>query len=320
MKRKGNLFEKIADVENIRLAERKASRGKENRFGVKLFHQNLERNILSIANSLINETYVTSEYHIFNIVTKEGKERTIYRLPYTDRVVHHAIMNVLEPLFVSVFVSRTYSCIKKRGIHKCLSDLRRDLLKNEEETTYCLKFDIRKFYPSINHEVLKSILLRKIKDQKLLRLLYSIIDSAPGVPIGNYLSQYFANLYLAYFDHSMIEAGFKYYYRYADDVVILSSEKEKLHEALITVNNLLKPLCLTLKSNYQIFPVEARGIDFVGYVTRHHYSLMRKTIKKRFAKKAAKLEKPCNLKHSLSQYYGWAIHCNSVNLLKKLAS
>lgn len=132
------------------------------------------------------------------------------------------------------FISTTYSCIKGRGIHKCLKDLKCALCKHPNETTYCLKFDIKKFYPSINHRILKRIIRRKIKDKTLLKILDEIIDSANGVPIGNYLSQYFANLYLTPFDrYCKSTLKCKFYYRYADDIVILSNDKQWLHGILL---------------------------------------------------------------------------------------
>lgn len=140
--------------------------------------------------------------------------------------------------------------------------------------------DIRKFYPSINHEILKSIVKKKIKDKSLLKLLFEIIDSADGVPIGNYLSQFFANLYMAYFDHWVKEElKVKYYYRYADDIVLLSDDKNQLRSWVLAIKvYLTNVLELKLKDNYQIYPVESRGIDFVGYVCYHDHTLLRKVL------------------------------------------
>ena len=145
-------------------------------------------------------------------------------------------MNITESLWTKIFIRQTYSCIKFRGIHLVVKDLRKALEKDPQNTKYCLKLDITKFYPSIDHDTLKQIIRRKIKDKKLLVLLDEIIDSANGVPIGNYLSQFFANLYLAYFDHWIKEeVGIKYYYRYADDIVILGNDKNYLHNLLIAI-------------------------------------------------------------------------------------
>ncbi|MEF9476740.1 RNA-directed DNA polymerase [Chryseobacterium sp. 1B4] len=150
----------------------------------------------------------------------------------------------------------------------------------------------------------------------MLWLLDEIINSAPGLPIGNYLSQYFANFYLTFFDHWIKEnLKIKYYFRYADDIVILNNDKENLHEILkIITKYLSNNLRLEVKRNWQIFPIENRGIDFVGYVHYHTHTLLRKSIKKRFAKMLRKNPK----KESIASYYGWAKHCNSKNLLKKL--
>ena len=136
-------------------------------------------------------------------------------------------MNILEPIWINIFTKDTYSCIKNRGIHKLVNNLKKVLKSDPEGTKYCLKLDIKKFYPSINHDILKEIIRYKIKDEELLQVLDEIIDSAEGVPIGNYLSQFFANLYLAYFDHWIKEVlKVKYYFRYCDDITILGSNKE----------------------------------------------------------------------------------------------
>jgi len=317
MKRIGNLFERIISIENLQLADMKARKGKLRSYGVVQHDKNRDCNIVDLHNQLKNHQFKTSNYFVFKIY--EPKEREIYRLPYfPDRILHHAIMNVMEPIWVSIFTTDTYSCIKRRGIHAVLTRLKNDL-KDIEGTQYCLKIDVRKYYPSIDHAILKAIIQHKIKDNELLSLLFEIIDSAPGIPIGNYLSQYFANLYLAYFDHWIKEEKrVKYYYRYADDIVVLSDKKETLHSLLSDIRlYMAENLKLVIKQNYQVFPVESRSIDFVGYRFYHTHILMRKSIKKRFARAVAKRKGKINIIHSA--YYGWAIHCNSINLLKKLA-
>lgn len=321
MKRIGNLFNTVCSPENLLLAYTKAKRGKAKQYGVKLFEKNLDSNLEQLHAELTKGTYQTSEYSIFMIY--DPKERTVYRLPFRDRVVHHAIMNVLEPIWTSVFVENTYACIKGRGIHAVTRHLHRDM-RDVVGTTYCLKLDIKKFYPSIDHDVMKSIVRKKIKDTRLLHLIDGIINSAPGVPIGNYLSQFFANLYLAYFDHWLKEVKqVRYYYRYADDIVILSHDKESLHCLFIEIStHLSERLKLQVKCNYQIFPVEARGIDFVGYVFYHTHTLMRKKIKQRMCRKVARLRKKGleqkDFIHRMAPHLGWAKHCNSKHLLKKV--
>lgn len=314
MKRIGNLYQEIISIDNLNAADGKAQKGKSKQYGVVRHNKNPEQNIWELHKMLRDKTYKTSKYEIFKVY--EPKEREVYRLPYfPDRITHHAIMNVLEPIFMKVFTADSYSCIKGRGIHRASFNLRK-ALKNVEETQYCLKLDIKKFYPNVDHDFLKELLRKKIKDNDLLWLLDEIIDSAPGLPIGNYLSQYLANFYLTFFDHWLKEEmKVKYYFRYADDIVILHSCKNKLHVILNFIKGYFETnLKLQVKNNWQIFPVEKRGIDFVGYVHFHSHTLLRKSIKKRFARMLKRKPK----RESIASYYGWAKHCNSKNLLKKI--
>ncbi|WP_340112639.1 reverse transcriptase domain-containing protein [Maribellus mangrovi] len=314
MKRIGNLYEQIYSIENLQLADQIARKGKAKQPGVIWHDKSREANIQKLHEMLRDKTYQTSEYTTFTVY--EPKERLIFRLPFfPDRITHHAVMNILEPVFVSTFTADTYSCIKGRGIHACANAVKR-ALRDVEGTQFCLKLDIKKFYPSIDHEILKQLLRKKIKDNDLLWLLDEIIDSTDGLPIGNYLSQYFANFYLTYFDHWMKEVKrVNYYFRYADDLVILSDSKPYLHQLLADIRDYLSGnLKLEVKQNHQVFPVSSRGIDFVGYVFYHTHTRLRKSIKKNFARmlKQRKNEK------SIASYNGWAAHCNSKNLLKKL--
>jgi RNA-directed DNA polymerase len=314
MKRKSNLYQQICSIDNLQLADQIARKGKLKQPGVIEHDLNRECNIEQLHQSLVNKIYTTSTYTTFTI--HEPKERLIFRLPYfPDRIVHHAVMNILEPLFVSMFTADTYSCIKRRGIHAAANAVKR-ALKADHGTRYCLKLDIKKFYPSVDHQVLKVMLRRKIKDADLLWLLDSIIDSAEGLPIGNYLSQYFANFYLTGFDHWIKEElHVRHYFRYADDLVILSDSKPYLHWLLNEIKVYLHDqLHLTVKENYQVFPVDDRGIDFVGYVFYHSHTRLRKSIKKSFARAIASGKN----RQSIASYAGWAMHCNSVNLLRKL--
>lgn len=314
MKRIGNLYDKIISIENLTEADKKAQKGKSKQYGVKIHNKRASENIIKLHQALKTKTYKTSEYQIFKVY--EPKEREVYRLPYyPDRITHHAIMNILEPIFVSAFTSDTYSCIKNRGIHLLLRKLKK-ALSNKTETKYCLKLDIKKFYPNIDHTILKQLLRRKFKDNNLLWLLDEIIDSAAGVPIGNYLSQYFANFYLTYFDHWIKEElKVKYYFRYADDIVILHHDKQQLHLLLFEIRNYLaNNLSLEVKDNYQVFPVASRGIDFVGYVFYHTHILLRKRIKQNFARKLKNNPDAT----STASYLGWLKHCDAKHLTKKL--
>ena len=321
MKRHNNLFDKIVTLDNLYLADKKARRNKSNRKDIIQFDKNKDVLLRQLQKQLIEGKFATSTYDTF--VIHEPKERLIFKLPYyPDRIVHHAVMNIMEPIWVSTFIKGTYSCIKKRGIHKALADVK-EALKDKQNTVYCLKLDIRKFYPSINHDVLKTIIRKKIKDNRLLKLLDEIIDSANGVPIGNYLSQFFANLYLTYFDHHIKEVKHvKYYFRYADDIIILHSDKEFLHQMLHEIQQYLGSLKLQLKDNYQIFQVDNRGISFVGYIIRHDYILVRKSVKQNMCRKSIKLQKIKatyeEYRQQMCSHVGWLKHCNGIHLLKKI--
>lgn len=319
MKRIGYLFEKVCDLENIRLAEINAGAGKGSRKEVAQFRANLEQNLSDLREELVNKTYHTSAYTCF--IKHEPKERVIFKLPYRDRVVQWAIMQVLVPIWTPIFTRDTYACIKGRGVHSLLRRLRKDLQNDPDGTIFCYKIDIRKFYPSITHSILKEVIRKRIKDPDLLWLLDDIIDSADGVPIGNYISQYFANLYLAELDHIAKEQWhIKYYYRYADDIVILSDSKEFLHCIHSKmVQYLAEHRRLELKPNYQIFPVEARGIDFVGYVVRHEYCLARKRNKKALCKIVAKLRHKGltneEIRLRVASRLGFIVHADSKHLI-----
>lgn len=330
MKRIGNLYEKIISIENLRLADEKARRGKQRSYGVKAHDRHREENILALHEILKNRSFKNSEYTTFTIY--KPKERVIFRLPYyPDRILHHAIMNVLEPVWVSLFTSDTYSCIKGRGIHGTMRAVKA-ALKDRENTRYCLKIDIRKFYPSISHDELKRIIRKKIKCHDTLELLDTIIDSANGVPIGNYMSQYFANLFLTYFDHWIKEVKkVRHYFRYADDMVFLSGNKEELHALLADIKDYLASLHLSLKGNEQIFPLaenrqdrHGRGLDFVGFVFyRSGQILLRKGIKKQLCKAVITQNRDREVdaesyKQGICGWLGWAKASNSRNLLHKI--
>ncbi len=322
MKRYGNLYAQICDINNLRLAAENAARNKRRRDEVRAFFANLEENLLELQRLLLNKLYHTSAYEIFEKM--EGKRRLIFKLPFRDRVVHWAIMQVLEPIWTPQFTADTHACIKGRGMHSLLKKLRADLAEDPEGTVYCLKIDVRKFYPTIDHEILKTVVRRKIKDPDVLWLLDGIIDSAEGVPIGNYISQYLANLYLSELDHLLKEvAGVRYYYRYADDMVLLAGDKPTLHGWLVLINDWLnEERRLDLKSNYQIFPVESRGIDFVGYVTFHTHCLARKKNKKGLCRELAKLRRAgvpeAEIMLLTASRAGFMKHCDSKHLFKIL--
>ena len=314
MKRTGNLYQHICSIENLWLADNKARKGKQKQYGVQKHDKNREANLFHLQSLLKSRTYETSTYSVFPVY--EPKERLVYRLPYfPDRIAQHAVMNVLEPIFIASLTTDTYSCIKGRGLHAAVKKIKK-ALRDVTGTRYCLKLDITKFYPSVDHDILQEQLRKKFKDADLLWLLDEMIDSAPGLPIGNYLSQYLANYYLSGFDHWIKQKkGVRYYFRYADDIVIFAPDKESLHALRKDIQEYLQVnLKLQVKSNYQVFPIDDRGLDFLGYVFFHKCTYLRKSIKQRFAR---------SIWHgtgfqTISAYWGWVKHCNGRNLMRKL--
>jgi len=325
MKRYGNLFEQIYSMDNLFSAHINARKGKTHYKEVQMVDANPALYLTNIQQMLEEKTYTTSKYRVFTKIDKK-KEREIFALPYyPDRIIQWAIVQVLEPIWMDAFIKGTYSSLKGRGIHKALMDLKHDL-QNGHDTRYCLKFDIKKYYPSVDHAILKQIIRKKIKDPEVLKLLDEIIDSNNGVPIGNYLSQYFGNLYLNDFDHWMKEeCHVKYYYRYCDDVVLLQPDKRDLHTLFGEIKRyLFDNLKLLVKENYQIFPTNIRGIDFVGYRCFGNYTLLRKTTAANMKRKLQPLQSFEDLTHHdqcvIGSYTGWLSWCDGYRLSKKYVS
>jgi hypothetical protein len=298
-KRYNNLYDKICNMENLKLAHKNARKGKGWYKEVQEVDENLDYYLHKLQNMLVLHTYKTSEYTMFK--KKEGgKIRTIYKLPYfPDRICQWAILQVIEHCLINHFISDTFSSIPNRGLIYGLKRVQKAVYNDKENCMYCLKFDIRHYYQSINHKILKTKYSNMFKDKELLSLLYEITDSIntaewddlnriypsgnqdvnTGIPIGNYLSQYSGNYYLSDFDHWLKEEKHvKYYYRNMDDCVILSQSKEFLHSLLNEIKDYLYlNLRLTLKQNYQVFPTYVRGIDFLGYRIFNNFTLLRKT-------------------------------------------
>ena len=330
MKRYGNLYAKIYDMENLKLAHRNAQRGKGWYKEVKMVNTNPEYYLTLLQNMLKNKTYRTSEYETFQKIDI-NKVRTIYKLPYfPDRICQWAILQVIEPILIKNFISNTFSAIPGRGIHKTLEKVTEAIQNDVKGTQYCLKLDAKKYYPSINHDILKQKYRRLFKDNDLLWLLDEIIDSTPGdtgIPIGNYISQYSGNFYFSEFDHWIKEEKhIKYYFRYMDDIVILSDNKKKLHKLRKEIDIYFRTkLKLTIKENWQVFPTFVRSVDFVGYRTFLNYKLLRKGTCKNFKRKMRKIKKKISTGKemnysewcSINSYKGWLKHCNSYRLNEK---
>lgn len=330
MKRYGNLYQIICSKENLRLAHQNARKGKGWYKEVKMVDSDVDHYINLLHDMLVNKTYQTSEYVTF-IKRDSNKDRVIYKLPYfPDRICQWAIIQVIEPILIKNLIQNTYSAIPGRGIHKALDDVKKAIQKDPTGMAYCLKLDVKKYYPSIDHAVLKGKFRKMFKDPDLLWLLDEIIDSTPGnagIPIGNYVSQYCGNMYLSGFDHWIKEEKhIRHYFRYMDDICIFSKCKEELHKLRKEIDEYFKMnLHLTIKSNWQVFPTFTRGLDFVGYRIFRNFVLLRKSTCKQFKKKMTHIIKKINRGMemnfsewcSINSYRGWLLHCDSFRLSEK---
>jgi retron-type reverse transcriptase len=324
MRRHGRLWEKITEMENIQLALHKAALHKTTKRNVLNFMKDAENNLVKIRESLVNKTFNTSYY--YEKVVFEPKKRVIYVLPfYPDRIVQHALMNLMAPIWDKMFIYDSYACRDGKGIHAGSTRTMEFVRRNK----YVLKCDISKFYPSIDQEILLEIIRRKIKCPDTLWLIDNIVHSFPGgknVPIGNYTSQWFGNLYLNELDQ-LIKTQLKVrdYIRYCDDFCLFGNDKKKLAEHRETIRAFIENRLKLRFSKCDIFPV-SRGVDFLGYRHFDNYVLLRKSTVKRVRRRLAALPRLYEKKKITAEQYrssvastwGWLKYANTHNLRVKI--
>lgn len=320
MKRYGNLFPSIVDHANIVTAIRNAAKGKCNdekdREGI-IRHvlKNSEEYATRLHSLLVSGEYVCSEYKTFP-KRERGKDRIIHVLPfYPDRILQHAILQILEPIWKSTLISHTFQSIEGRGVHLCLKHVKKAV--HQDGMRYCLQIDVRKFYPSINNDELKRTVRKKIKCKLTLDLIDKIIDGMEGVPIGNYLSQYLANVFLSDLDHKIKEViRIKYYYRYCDDLILLSNDKAELHDCLRFIEAELNLIGLELKGNYQIYEInDVRGVNCFGYTVHPDKVKLRRSIAQDFRNSLRESRlKGFFSEDMITSYFGWFYHCDGAAL------
>lgn len=324
LKRIGNLWDKIISYDNLYLAYKKAREGRGHLESVKRFEQNIEGNLKQLQQSLINKTFSTSRYN--TRIIYEPKKRVIYILPFfPDRILQHALMNIIAPIFHARFIKDTYACIPERGLHAGLVRANSYTQKND----YCLKMDVKKFYPSIHHETLYKIIERKIKDENVLWLINDIIHSFEGdrnCPIGNLTSQWFGNIYLTQLDYFIKQKlRAKYYIRYCDDFLIFSNDKMWLNQCKEEITQFLDNVLKLKMSKCDLFPV-SRGVDFLGYRYFKGYVLLRKRTARGIIRRLRKLYseydkgriKPDKMLSHLSSVDGYISWANSYNFRQKI--
>jgi len=283
MKRHGNLWPRIIDIHNLVSAYKAARKGKTWQDTIKRFDADFDKNLFNIQEQLTSKRFHTALYKTKTI--HEPKKRTIYILPFNpDRIVQHALMQVVEPIWDNLFIHDSYACRTGKGIHA-------GSLKTMEyvrKYKFCLKMDISKFYPSVDHDILFRIVRQKIKCPDTLWLIKDIIYSFPGgknVPIGNYTSQWFGNLYMNELDTFLKHRrGIRAYIRYCDDFCVFHDNKTFLNELACAIRDFLWDRLKLTFSKCDLFPV-CRGVDFLGYRHFRKYILVRKSTVKRVKKR-----------------------------------
>lgn len=320
MKRIGDIIEEITTYSNINESIKIVLSGKQrkqNKAGRTIL-ENKEEFISELAKEISTGEYRVKRYQN-TIVTDGYKEREVQSVSYRDRIAVNAIMSVVEDKIHRTFIRTTGASIKNRGTTDLFKYIQQDINNDREGTEYCLKIDVQKFYASIDHEVMKKCIRHCIKETKLLAMLDNFITMMPkGLSIGLRSSQCLGNLLLSYYiDHEMKDRQrVKYYYRYCDDIVILSNSKKELWKLFNNISEILKSIKLNIKPNYSVFPTKT-GIDFLGYVIRPDYARLRKRNKKRFVRRFSKVKSKRRKRELIASFYSITKHANCVNLFRK---
>ena len=329
------LYDEIISLRNLFLAWSEfKKKGKLKKEDIAIFAADLEENIFKLHEELKLINYHHSGYNKFVIC--DPKRRIIHKACVKDRLLHHAIFRVLYPLFDKTFIFDSYSSRENKGIHKAILRFKRfsrKVSRNNTKTIYILKCDIRKFFDNVDHKILFRLLKGKIKDRKVLHLLWNIIGSfeteiGKGIPLGNLTSQLSSNVYLNNFDHYVKRTlRVKYYARYSDDFVILSDDKDYLDNLLPTLRDFLeKKLLLLLHPNKISIRKWHQGIDFLGFVSYPSYEILRTKTRRRIFKKIESKKTDFNngvitenkLKQTVQSFKGILKHCKGLKIKRRI--
>jgi RNA-directed DNA polymerase len=328
-------YKDITSIENILITWEYFLRGKRHKKDVIKFGIQLGKNLLEIFYLLKEKKYKHADYSVFNI--SDPKPRIIHKAVVRDRVLHHLIYKELYPYFDKKFIFDSYSCQKKKGVHKAIRKFKifsDKVSKNNTKTCYILKCDIKKFFANIDHHILKKILEKYIKDKDIFNLLIEIIDSfssvsyirdsvnvlsrenEKGLPLGNLTSQLLANIYMNEFDQFLKQKlKVKYYIRYADDFVVFSQNKKYLEFVLKRMKEFLEDnLKLFMHSNKVFIKTLASGVDFLGWVHFPRHRVLRTRTKNKVLRKINKYSKT----ETINSYRGFLSHGNTYKIRKKI--
>ena len=310
----GDLFDRVVSMDNLREAHRKAKRGKSHYREVKWVNENEEYALGLIQKMLIEGTFNTSPY-VIEVTVKGEKLRTIHKLPYfTDRIVQHAIVNICAPVWINSMIRDTFQSIPGRGSFDCYKRVRKAV--QGDKPRYAMKLDIIKFYPSVQNKHLLNPRVFRIKCARTWAIIKNIICSLPCLPLGNHTSQYGGNLLLSPVDWFAKQVlKLKHYYRYCDDIVIMSDSLDELMMARAEIEQKLAQIDLRIKPDLDIVELAHEPLDFVGYCITHTSVRLRERM-------AARFKQSCSAGRvkALPSYYGWCKHANALNLYFKYAT
>mgnify|MGYP002522297391 FL=1 len=321
MRREGHIIEEVVEYSNMAESFDQVLRGskrKKSRQGRYLLAHR-EEVIKELSERIAAGTFTVANYRE-RIINESGKERRIQILTMKDRIAVHAIMSVVDRHLKARFIRTTSASIKDRGMHDLMKYIRRDMKEDPEGTRYCYKFDISKFYESVNQDFVSYCVRRVFKDKKLIAMLDGFIRMMPhGISIGLRSSQGLGNLLLSvYLDHYLKDRyGVRHFYRYCDDGVVLGKSKAELWEIRDAVHEQLEQIDLKVKTNERVFPVD-EGIDFLGYVIYPDHVMLRKRIKQKFARKMHEVKSRKRRRVLIASFYGMAKHDDCNMLFNKL--
>ena len=318
-------YEDLISIDNLLSAWTDFVKGKRNKKDVQIFQFSLMDNILQLHYDLRNHTYKHGGYEEFKI--NDPKPRIIHKALVRDRLLHHAVYRILYPFFDKTFISNSFSCRNNKGTHKAINKFKEFgniVSKNNTRTCWILKCDIKKFFASINQEILISVLEKNFTRlsydnlNDLMVLLKEVIFSfrPSGLPLGNLTSQIFANIYLNELDQFIKHnLKIKYYIRYADDFVILSEDKKYLEGLILKINNFLKnSLKLQMHPDKVFIKTLSSGVDFLGWINFSDHKVLRTKTKNRMFKKI----KNNPSFETLNSYLGLIKHGNTFKIKENL--
>lgn len=318
MKRVGHIYENIYDINNIKLAIHNASKRKRKQRRVRRVLNNIDHYAYEIQKMIKNKTYKPSLSIQRTIHDGNNQKDRVIHKPhfYPDQIIQWALMLQIQPILYKGMYEYSCGSIPGRGTSYAKKTIRRWLDNDRKNTKYCLKMDVKKFYPSVNNEILKQMFRRKIKDKDCLWLIDTIIDQEQGLPIGFYTSQWFSNFFLNDLDHFIKQKlKVKYYVRYVDDLVLFGPNKKKLHKVRIALENYLNKIDLQLKENWQVFRVDKRAVDFLGFRFFRNKTILRKRNALRIRRRVKKIDKKGYLNEkdarAVISYWGWIKASNS---------